>query len=124
MFRCSIDDSNRGPGVRGLLFAPPRLEALEGRDLPSGASGDWDFVSAPELHPMKVNVLSLQPGASLNPIFVAPYDQSTDPRELVGDTGPLIMDGSGNPIWFDPLPTATGNKRSVSRRRPCSAGRC
>jgi Arylsulfotransferase (ASST) len=102
-FRCSLDHSNRGPRVRGLRCAPPRLEALEGRDLLSGASGVWNFVSAPQLHPMKVNVLGLQPGASLNPIFVAPYDQSTNPSELVGDTGPLIMDASGNPIWFDPL---------------------
>ncbi len=102
-FRCSIDDSNRGPRVRRLRFAPPCLETLEGRDLPSDAGSVWNFVSARQLHPMKVNVLSLQPGASLNPIFVAPYDQSTNPSELVGDTGPLIMDGSGNPIWFDPL---------------------
>jgi hypothetical protein len=52
---------------------------------------------------MKANVLTLRPGASLNPIFVAPYDQSPNPSELVGETGPLIMDGSGNPIWFLPL---------------------
>ena len=102
-FRCLFDDSNRGSRVRGLRCAPPRLEALESRNLLSNASGVWSFVSAPQLHPMKVNVLTLQPGASLNPIFVAPYDQSSDPSELVGQTGPLIMDGSGNPIWFHPL---------------------
>ena len=60
-------------------------------------------MSAPRLHPMKVNLLSLKPGASLNPIFVAPYAQSANPSELVGQTGPLIMDGSGNPIWFHPV---------------------
>jgi Arylsulfotransferase (ASST) len=52
---------------------------------------------------MKVNVLTLQPGADLNPIFVAPYAQSSTPGELVGQTGPLIMDASGNPIWFSPV---------------------
>jgi Arylsulfotransferase (ASST) len=52
---------------------------------------------------MKVNVVTLEPGASLNPIFVAPYDESSNPSELVGSTGALIMDGSGNPIWFHPL---------------------
>ena len=42
----------------------------------SNASGVWNFVSAPRLHPMKANVLTLQAGASPNPIFVAPYAQS------------------------------------------------
>ena len=101
-FRCLFDDSNRGSRVRGLRFTPPRLEALESRNLLSNASGVWSFVSAPPLHPMKVNVLTLHPGASLNPIFVAPYDQSSNPSLLVGQTGPLIMDASGNPIWFHP----------------------
>ena len=71
-FQCLFDDSNRGSRVRGLRFAPPCLEALESRKLPSNASGVWSFVSEPRLHPMRVNVLTLQPGASLNPIFVAP----------------------------------------------------
>ena len=102
-FRCLFYDSNRGSLVRGLRLAPPCLEALESRNLLSNASGVWSFVSAPRLHPMKVNVLTLNPGASLNPIFVAPYAQSSNPSELVGQTGPLIMDASGNPIWFHPV---------------------
>ena len=97
-FRCLFDDSNRGSRVRALRFAPPRLEALEGRSLPSGV---WNFVSAPQLHPMKESVLTLKAGASLDPIFVAPYAPS--PSALVGQTGPLIMDSAGNPIWFHPL---------------------
>jgi len=102
-FRCLFYDSNRGSLVRGLRLAPPRLEALESRNLLSNASGVWAFAGAPGLHPMKVNVLTLNPGASLNPIFVAPYAQSSNPSELVGETGPLIMDASGNPIWFHPV---------------------
>ena len=99
-FRCLFDDSNRRSGGRRLRFAPQCREALESRDLLSDASGVWSFVSAPALHPMKVNVLNLQPGASLSSIFVSPYDQSSNPSLLVGQTGPLIMDSSGNPIWF------------------------
>ncbi len=79
------------------------LEGLESRNLLSNASGVWSFVSTPQLRPMKVNVLALRAGASHNPIFVAPYDQSTDPTRLVGQTGPLIMDSAGNPIWFQPF---------------------
>jgi hypothetical protein len=107
-FRRLFDDSNRGPRVRGPRFTPQRPESLESRNLLSNASGVWSFVSAPQLHPMKVNVLTLEPGASLDPIFVAPYDQSPDPSELVGETGPLIMDSSGNPIWFRPVSSDNG----------------
>ena len=116
-FRCLICDSNRGSLVRGLRLAPPRLEALESRDLLSDASGVWSFVSAPRLHPMKVNVLTLKPGASLNPIFVAPYAQSANPSLLVGQTGPLIMDASGNPIWFLPC---FQQQQAASARLPYS----
>ena len=102
-FRYLFYDSNRGSLVRGVRLAPPCLEALESRNLLSNASGVWSFASAPRLHPMKVNVHTLNPGASTNPIFVAPYAQSATPGTLVGQTGPLIMDASGNPIWFYPV---------------------
>ena len=95
--------SHRGSLARGPRLALPCLETLESRNLLSNASGVWSFVSAPKLHPMKLNVLKLQPGASLNPIFVAPYAASPNPGVLVGQTGPLIMDAAGNPIWFQPV---------------------
>ena len=101
-------DSHRGSLVRGLRPAPLRLEALESRNLLTNASGVWSFVSAPQLHPMKLNVLSLNAGASTNPLFIAPYDQSANPSTLVGETGPLMMDAAGNPIWFKPV---SGNNR-------------
>lgn len=107
-FRCLFDNSNRGSRAGGLRFAPPRLEALESRHLPSGAGAVWSFVSAPQLHPMKVTALTFKPGATVDPIFVAPYDQTPNPSELVGQTGPLIMGGSGNPIWFHPLSSSNG----------------
>ncbi|MGC8644502.1 MAG: hypothetical protein ACP5XB_31955, partial [Isosphaeraceae bacterium] len=59
-FRSLLDDSNRGSRVRRLRSVPPRLEVLESRKLLSNASGVWSFVSAPQLHPMKVNVLTLR----------------------------------------------------------------
>ncbi|QEH31597.1 Arylsulfotransferase (ASST) [Aquisphaera giovannonii] len=102
--------SHRDSRARGRRLAP-RPEALEGRELLTGASGVWSFASAAKLHPMKVNVLKLQPGVSLNPVFVAPYDQSPDPSILVGQTGPLIMDTAGNPIWFRPF--SNNNKVQV-----------
>ncbi len=102
-YRWLFCHSNRRSLVRGLRLAPLCLEALESRNLLSHASGVWSFASAPGLRPMKVNVLTLNPGASVNPIFVSPYAQSSNPSELVGETGPLIMDAEGNPIWFHPV---------------------
>jgi hypothetical protein len=57
---------------------------------------------------MRVTVRTLKGGASLNPIFVAPFAESSNPTDLVGQTGPLIMDNSGNPIWFQAV---SGNNR-------------
>jgi hypothetical protein len=100
--RSLFGDDNRGSHVRRLRPAPPCLESLESRNL-LNASGVWSFVSAPTLHPMKLNVLKLTSGASPSPIFVSPYDQSANPSLLVGQTGPLMMDAAGNPIWFKPV---------------------
>jgi Arylsulfotransferase (ASST) len=95
--------SDRGSSARGPRLALPCVETLESRNLLSNASGVWSFASAQKLHPMKLNVLNLKLGASLNPIFVAPYAASSNASDLVGQTGPLMMDALGNPIWFQPV---------------------
>jgi len=59
----------------------------------------WNFVSAPRLHPMRVRVLTSRPGAARGQIFIAPYSAGT----MVGQTGSLIMDNDGDPVWFRPL---------------------
>lgn len=63
----------------------------------------WSFVSAPKLHPMKVVVNRFEPGTSGGFIFLAPYGFSLNP--MYGQTGSLILDNAGNPIWFRPLPS-------------------
>ncbi|MFD9968742.1 arylsulfotransferase family protein [Streptomyces sp. NPDC059011] len=42
-----------------------------------------------------------KPGTARGPIFVAPF--SAD--QMVGQTGALINDSSGDPVWFRPLPS-------------------
>ncbi len=62
----------------------------------------WKFVSAPTLHPMKMRVNSYHPellGSGL--IFNGPYTFSR--RATYGQSGVLITDNAGNPIWFRPL---------------------
>jgi hypothetical protein len=61
----------------------------------------WDFVSAPDLHPMKVTVNVNIPGTAPGFLFVAPYTIFVAP--MTGQTGSLIMDQTGNPVWFRPL---------------------
>lgn len=63
----------------------------------------WNFISAPDLHPMKVtiNINNKKKTDSAKFIFVSPYTIYGD--TMIGQTGALIMDTEGNPIWFRPL---------------------
>lgn len=61
----------------------------------------WSFVSEPDLHPMKISVNTFKPGTSNGLIFLAPYGFSS--VATYGQSGALILDNDGNPIWFRPL---------------------
>lgn len=61
----------------------------------------WSFHSAPCLHPMKVKINVDRPGTAPGYLFVAPYTGFGE--TLVGQTGALIMDQTGDPVWFRPL---------------------
>jgi hypothetical protein len=63
----------------------------------------WNFVSAPKLHPMKVTINQKSKKTQPGLIFVAPYTMYG--TQMIGQTGSLIMDQKGNPIWFAPLET-------------------
>ncbi|WP_312354833.1 arylsulfotransferase family protein [Aminipila sp.] len=63
----------------------------------------WSFASAPCLHPMKVSININKPGTAPGLIFVAPY--TSYEAAMIGQTGSLIMDQDGNPVWFRPLPS-------------------
>ena len=65
------------------------------------ASRAWSFVSAPGLHPMKVKINVKKQGTAQGLIFTAPYAAYGEP--FAGQTGALIMDQNGNPVWFRPL---------------------
>lgn len=91
--------------------ARPRLCATRPAPSSTGKSGSapvtsgrdvWSFQSAPGLHPMRVTVTVHHPGTAPGRIFIAPYSTG----RMVGQTGSLILDNSGNPVWFRPLPSA------------------
>jgi len=61
----------------------------------------WSFISEPNLHPMKITVNTNLPGTSPGLICVAPYAFSSN--AIYGQPGSLILNNTGDPIWFRPL---------------------
>jgi hypothetical protein len=56
------------------------------------------YLSAPTLTPSSVRIITpAKPGAAPGDFFLAPYQGS-------GTPGPMIVDQSGNLIWFHPVP--------------------
>jgi hypothetical protein len=55
------------------------------------------FRSRPDLMPPVVRVQVARPGASPGFIFIAP-------KAGAAQKGPEIVDGAGQPVWFDPVP--------------------
>lgn len=62
----------------------------------------WSFISAPNLHPMKVDVNYYNPAQLADGlIFNTPYTGSD--AATSGQSGAFIADNDGNPIWFRAL---------------------
>ncbi|MEU6971470.1 arylsulfotransferase family protein [Kitasatospora aureofaciens] len=51
---------------------------------------------------MRVTVTTRQPGTAPGDVFVAPYNLT----QPVGQTGALMLEDSGDPVWFRPHPVA------------------
>jgi EmrB/QacA subfamily drug resistance transporter len=69
-------------------------------------NGDtWSFKSAPNLHPPKVQIGDATPGHPIpGYVLISNFYDVTKPP-IVGQSGPLILDGNMDPTWFKPLPT-------------------
>jgi EmrB/QacA subfamily drug resistance transporter len=65
----------------------------------------YSYVTAPTLHPPKIRVLHSTEAANLAPgyIFTASFYNLNYPP-MVGQSGPLILDHSLQPVWFQPVP--------------------
>ena len=105
----ATDSRAASPRLCATKPAPPSSSSgrAHGATTPeSTTSGSevWNFVSAPRLHPMRVGVTTRKPGTAAGNIFVAPYNTGAT---VVGQTGSLILDDSGDPVWFRPLPSAS-----------------
>lgn len=84
-------------------FTVARLAAYTPAPLPqapasSGHPSVQSFVSQAPLSPPRVQVIASSPKASTGDIFLTPTH---------GQSGPMILDGSGNLVWFHPVPHGT-----------------
>src|SRR5438270_3161370 len=58
------------------------------------------FVSQPGLHPPTVQVSAASPSEQLGDIFISP-------NHGAGQWGPMIIDGTGQMVWFQPQPSGS-----------------
>ncbi|MHB8531106.1 MAG: MFS transporter [Solirubrobacteraceae bacterium] len=70
-----------------------------------GAGHSYSFVTAPALHPPKYRLFHQQPGTQLAPgyLLTANFLNLNEPP-IIGQSGPLILDRSLQPVWFQPVP--------------------
>jgi Arylsulfotransferase (ASST) len=71
----------------------PRIRATPSPERPQQL---WTFRSRPDLSPATVDMTTQPHDAASGYIFVSP-------KKGVGQDGPLILDDSGQPVWFRPL---------------------
>jgi len=65
----------------------------------------YSFVTAPALHPPKIEVRKSAPAGQLAPGYILAtnfYNLNYPP--IAGQSGPLILDSGLQPVWFQPVP--------------------
>lgn len=85
-----------GAGL-GALVVPGAGAAFAVADDPQVLS----FLSRPDLRPPTLEVTTALPTAAPGYVFLGPF---SGPSQF----GPLIVDDRGEPVWFHPLPAASG----------------
>ena len=83
-----------------------------GRDGPTSPA----YVSRPDLLPPPISVLVPDAGSTHGHILLTPFSFPTTPPSTEA-SGPLIIDRSGEPLWFRPLTTRTAIDLRVQHYR-------
>ena len=84
-----------------LLAAAVADAAPRAHSAPSGQA--YRFVSNPALHPPKIRFTFKRGHRSPGSYLVGVFRNFALPQPMVGQGGPLILDGSGQPVWFHPI---------------------
>jgi hypothetical protein len=97
-------------GLAGVLAFFGILEVAFGdsHGAPIGAystANTYHYVTEPQLHPPVIRSQTTSPAAKLAPgyIFLTNFYDITKPP-IQGQSGPLILDRSLQPVWFKPVP--------------------
>ena len=98
-----------GSGLGALLVAPRALATRAG-DAAAPGPTNRSYVSRPDLSPPVIDVATSDPTTSPGFIFLAPSAGT-------GQTGPLIVDNAGQPVWFLPLAGTTAHNFRVQQFR-------
>lgn len=92
-----VVDGSRGDWQFSVATPAGGIKPSPVAHVPAGAHGVQHFHSRPDLQPSSVEVLKRGAPPGRGDIFVAPqYGPSQD--------GPMLLDTSGNLIWFHPVP--------------------
>ncbi|MGH7691832.1 MAG: arylsulfotransferase family protein [Candidatus Dormibacteria bacterium] len=81
----------------GVALAAPSLSGPTPKTTPGAPSRTQRFASAPRLRPPALAVSKASPTTAQGDIFLTPVPSS-------GQAGPMIVNGKGELVWFDPLP--------------------
>jgi EmrB/QacA subfamily drug resistance transporter len=95
-------------GVVLAGFAAVTVAFAGSHSAPIGAystNGAYSFVTEPSLHPPQIHRTLHAPESELAPGYILTasfYDLNEPP--IVGQSGPLILDHTLQPVWFQPVP--------------------
>jgi arylsulfotransferase ASST len=83
------------------LIAATAATTLLATPAVASASGAFNFVSAPRLHPPRLRSdAPVRKGLAPGLFFLANFRQLASPLPMVGQSGPLIVDSHLQPVWF------------------------
>jgi EmrB/QacA subfamily drug resistance transporter len=92
--------------LAGFLALDAAFAGSHGAPVGEYLTGDtYHFVTAPSLRPPKLRVTRRAPVTALAPGYILTanfYDLNEPP--MIGQSGPLILDRSLQPVWFQPVP--------------------
>ena len=112
----------------GLVAAGLVLAVVANASAPVGAfttKGAYKFVSAPGLHPPKLNVLTHKGGLAPGDFLVANLPNAGVSGPMTGEGGPLILDNNLKPVWFSPVGTKlAASSLQQETYEPCGNASC
>ncbi|HLY49621.1 MAG TPA: arylsulfotransferase family protein [Solirubrobacteraceae bacterium] len=99
----------RAAATAAVLLGMAAVASQAGASSPPGAfttKGAWSFVSAPKLHPPRLLTQGRPITGQLarGEFLLANFPNLAAPGPMTGQSGPLLVDRTLQPVWFAPVP--------------------